>query len=85
MVVTYAVDFTPVDWGTQITMPQHSKPQKRQSHALREEYTANVCGDPSKGIPNTSYHNILKDRCLLDERGLISFSSKKPFEKKLER
>jgi hypothetical protein len=73
------LDLSPWDSRFTISMPQHAKPEKRQSNTLGEEDLANSGRDFGKSIANAADDKILEGSGVSIESRLLFLCSKEAF------
>ena len=73
------LDFTPWDSRFEISMSQHTEPEKGQRNTLREENLANIGRDLCKSIANAANHEVLERSGVLIESRLLLVGSKESF------
>lgn len=72
-VETRAIDFLPIDGAAEVTMPEHTEPDERQSYVLGEEDFADRCRDFGEGVADAADHEVLEECCCLHEWRLLRF------------
>jgi hypothetical protein len=80
---TRLLNLLPRNCRFEISMPQHTKPEKRQRNTLGKEDFANGCRDFGKSIANAADHKILKGSGVLIESRFLFFCGEEAFDDEL--
>jgi hypothetical protein len=80
---TRLLNLLPRNSGFKISMPQHTKPEKRQCNTLGKENFTDSSGDFGKSIANAADHKVLEGSGVLVESRLLLFCGEEAFGDKL--